>query len=331
MQNARRRVLAVAVLVVLAALNGLMGACSATQQRESTATPQVALREPASAAESEDPGIPPGEAFFLDLRTGEQTPLSSTSVDDFGSGAPFHEGHYYAVSPDGSRIYWENECCSADDVAAEASIDGSDGGRVDPPGRINHYAGGWSPDGTKFVYQRRDGSINDFGNLFVKDMTSGRSTRITNLEQHTSGLWYLAPTFSSDSRSVIFQWPRDSSSSATWDLWSVPVTGGEPRVLVRNAAQPATFDGPTYAFVRPKGDNFIGSRLVITTPDGFKTLVEASSEIFEPKMSPDGSRIAYSDGGTIYVVDVSSGETSEVAEGRMAAWLDDETLIVAPE
>jgi hypothetical protein len=70
---------------------------------------------------------------------------------------------------------------------------------------------------------------------------------------------------------------------------------------------------------------------VIATPDGFRTLVEASLGIFEPKMSPDGSRIAYQDGDSIYVVDVSTGESSEVAEGRMAAWLDDDTLIVAPE
>jgi tricorn protease-like protein len=59
--------------------------------------------------------------------------------------------------------------------------------------------------------------------------------------------------------------------------------------------------------------------------------VEASLGIFEPKMSPDGSKIAYQDGDSIYVVDVSTGESSEVALGRMAAWLDDDTLIVAPD
>jgi hypothetical protein len=70
---------------------------------------------------------------------------------------------------------------------------------------------------------------------------------------------------------------------------------------------------------------------VIATPDGFRPLVEASFGIFEPKMSPDGSRIGYQDGDSIYVVDVSAGESLEVAVGRMAAWLDDDTLIVAPD
>ena len=130
---------------------------------------------------------------------------------------------------------------------------------------------------------------------------------------------------------MIFHLPRALSSGIKWNLWSVPVTGGEPTLLVRNAAQPTTFDGATYAFVRPMPDFFEGSRLVIATPDGFRTLVEASFGIFEPKMSPDGSRIAYADGGSIYVVDVSTGESSQVAVGRMAAWLDDDSLIVAPD
>jgi hypothetical protein len=47
-------------------------------------------------------------------------------------------------------------------------------------------------------------------------------------------------------------------------------------------------------------------------------------------MSPEGSRIAYQDGSSIYVVDVSTGESSRVADGNLAEWLDDDTLIVSP-
>ena len=90
-------------------------------------------------------------------------------------------------------------------------------------------------------------------------------------------------------------------------------------------------DGPVYAFVRPNIDTFSGSSLVISTTDGFRTLAKANTEIDTPKMSPDGSRIAYADGGTIHVVDISTEESQKVADGRMAAWLDEDTLIVAPE
>jgi hypothetical protein len=44
----------------------------------------------------------PDGAFFLDLQTGEQTPLPSARVED--SRVRFDEGHYYAVSPDGYRV-----------------------------------------------------------------------------------------------------------------------------------------------------------------------------------------------------------------------------------
>jgi len=272
--------------------------------------------------------IPTG-AFFLELRTGTKTPLPSTIVED---DVAFDEGYFYVPSPDGSRMYWESPGTTASLVAER---DGSQGQRLDPKGDIDYYAGGWSPDGTKIVYQRRDSSGDDFGDLVVEDVSSGRTKRITDLEQSSvdvDGWWYLAPTFSPDGRNVIYQWPQASSSGITWALWSVPVVGGEPTLLVKNAAQATTSDGATYAFVRPTHTFFAGTSLVIAAPDGLRTIAKATSDdIFEPKMSPDGSKIAYQGGGSIYVVDVSTGKASRVGVGRMAAWVDNDTLIVAPD
>ena len=59
--------------------------------------------------------------------------------------------------------------------------------------------------------------------------------------------------------------------------------------------------------------------------------MEAITSIDTPMLSPDGTRIAYADSGSIHVVEVSTGESEQVTFGRMAAWLDDDTLIVAPE
>jgi len=296
-----------------------------------TASSQVASTQTPSTP-ADVPAVVTG-AFFLDLRTGEETPLPSAGGQNPDYGAAFDDGHYYAVSPDGSRVYWEDACCSAADVAAAASSDGSHGRRLDPPGAINYYAGGWSPDGTKIVYQMRDGSGTEFGDLYVEDVVSGRVTRVTDLGLgRTHGLWYLAPIFSHDGRSVIFQLPRDASFSKNWDLWSVPVTGGEPTLLVRNAAQAAAFGGHVDVYLRPMGpDSFSGSHLVISTKDGDRTLVGAVESIDTPVLSPDGTKIAYADSGSIYVVEVSTAKSKEVADGRMAAWLDDDTLLVAPE
>jgi hypothetical protein len=315
------RSVAVAVLLVAA------GCTSTPEDAETTATTTT----PTSSNPTFSLTVHDG-AFVLDLRTGTERPLPRTRVE--GSRVRFDDGHYYAVSPDGSRVYWEDDCCSAADVAAVARSDGSGGRRLDPKGRINYYAGGWSPDSTKIVYQERDGSGDGitYGDLVVEDTMSGQKARIDlGLGSPESGWWYLAPTFSPGGRNVIFQLPHGPDGMTKWDLWSVPVSGGKPKLLVKNAAQAATSDGPIWAFVRPKAEFFDGTRLVLATPDGVRPLVEASLGIFEPKMSPDGSKIAYADGDSIHVVEVSSGESSEVALGRMAAWFDDDTLIVAPE
>ena len=58
-----------------------------------------------------------------------------------------------------------------------------------------------------------------------------------------------------------------------------------------------------------------GDSIVIVAADGSsrRTLVEANVGIFSPTMSPDGTRLAYEDSGAIHVVDVATGETTEVA------------------
>lgn len=51
-----------------------------------------------------------------------------------------------------------------------------------------------------------------------------------------------------------------------------------------------------------------------------------------PQICPDRVRIAYSDDGSVYMVDVSTGETSKVGrwENWPILWLDNDTLMVSP-
>jgi Tol biopolymer transport system component len=316
-----------AAFAVAAAISLVAVACTpGTQGGKDAATP---AGEPQTSAQKSPTVVPEtiSGPFFLDLPTGERTPLPENLAG----------GYIYGASPDGTRLAY-GTCCSGADVMTVANIDGTGARTLQSPEGLNYYGARWSPDGTKVVYQQRDGGddgvTGDVGNLFVHDLSSGQRTQITDLELARAWWWYLSPNFSPDGQNVIFHLPRGSSETTKWDGWSVPVTGGEPTLVLRNAAFPMYFPNEKeIAFVVPTTSNFEGKAVAIASADGQdsrRTLIEANGLIWLPTMSPDGSGIAYQDGGAIYVVEVSTGESSEVADGDTAAWLDSDTLIVTP-
>jgi Tol biopolymer transport system component len=308
----------VRALAVAAAMFLLAISCTQNAEGQNATTP---THEPSNEVPTVVSGTLPGP-FFLDLRTGEITPLAENLAG----------GYSYAASPDGTRLAY-GPCCDAEDWITVASIDGTDAHSVTPTEGRDAYAPHWSPDGTKLVYQLKDGADDSVGNLFVQDLSSGERTQLTDLELTRAWWYFLSPNFSPDGRNVIFQLPRGSSETTKWDVWSVPVTGGDPTLVLRDASFPMSFpDGKQIAFVEPWTNNFAGRSIVIADAEGSRrTLVEANDHIWWPTMSPDGSKIAYmDDDGSIYVVDVSTGESTEVADGNLAEWLDNDTLIVAP-
>jgi Tol biopolymer transport system component len=162
---------------------------------------------------------------------------------------------------------------------------GSDAGGLRVPQGLNGYAPHWSPDGTKIVYQLRNGASDppDLGNVFVHDLSSGQTTQLTDLELSAAGWWFMSPRFSPDGREVIFHLPRDSYGTTKFDLWSVPVTGGEPALVLRNALFPMVLpNGEGIAIVTPSGVDLTGDRIAIAGADGRRprrTLVEANVAI----------------------------------------------------
>ena len=110
-------------------------------------------------------------------------------------------------------------------------------------------------------------------------------------------------------------------------MWSVPVAGGEPTLLIENAAFPSYLPSGEILFVKPLG-GAAGSAMFVGRPNGERRTLVEGDEIWFPRVSPDGTRVVYGDMGRIYVVDVATGEVSSVVDGNEAAWLDDDTLIV---
>jgi Tol biopolymer transport system component len=298
--------------------------------------------EDATTPADNPPSVAPGEPFFLDLETGEKTPLPENLAG----------GYSYVASPDGTRLAYSSKvgggCAKGADVMI-ASIDGTDVQRLESPEGLDICGARWSPDGTRLVYQERNGAdAYDVGNVFVHDLSTGERTRITDLELTEAWWWFLSPRFSpagaevlpraTGPGNVIFHMPRDSSETTKWDVWSVPVTGGEPTLVLRNAAFPMLRaqgpEGLRIQFVLPRLNDFAGLSIMTGRPspgsDIRQTLADAPSSIWWPTMSPDGNKIAYQVGGSIYVVDVRTGEVAKVANGNTAEWLDVLTLIVAP-
>lgn len=307
MVTAQRRKIG-AVKVVAALVVAGATACSGASEGTTTAGGSSS-QPPTATGTSAGPTFTSGFLGYIDLTTGETSTtdlLPSNSAID--------------VSPtDRTQIAYVG-----DGVVTIADLEGTnvqgvqmfEGTLGDPTGPQ------WSPDGSSIVYQ-------DGAGLYVVDVASSNVRRITDLELATANLSYVSPTFDPTGDTVMFNMPAVVGDRERYDLWSVPVTGGEP-TLVRKAATFGDYspDGTQLAFVEDGG---FGDLFVAPTAGG-KAQRLATGEIVVPRWSPDGTRIAYNDGsGKVYVVDVETGETTLVVESdHLPAWVDDDTLSLSP-
>ncbi len=69
--------------------------------------------------------------------------------------------------------------------------------------------------------------IDGWGQIYVKALPDGPPLRLTNTPDHKE-----SPAFSPDGSRVAFTVIREDWK---WDTWSVSITGGEPRLMLRNA------------------------------------------------------------------------------------------------
>jgi len=151
---------------------------------------------------------------------------------------------------------------------------------------------------------------------------------------------YGGLTFSPDGNYIYFV-RRDETDEAYSVLYSAPVLGGIPKVVIKDVDSPITFspDGQHFAFMRELHDAPVWD-LIEATPDGTiersifskKTVL---SDSFVPSWSPDGKTIVIpvvqptKDAiGGLMAVDVASGKDRIVGiiEDRIiytATWLPD--------
>jgi Tol biopolymer transport system component len=273
------------------------------------------------------PAVSPTEAptqdltptSFLDVDTGALTPNPAIAK---GS------ANFYPVSPDGTMIAYSTfgEKNGAPDRVWVVNMDGTEKRAITPPG-LDGYAPDWSPDGSTLVFQGRDhDSKRGIGQLYLADVATGELTKLTDLDPSWAGMWIVTAEISPDGGSVLFQLPVGGSDQER-DLWTIPITGGTPTLLRRNAGYGSY--GPDGAIVFVDHPNAMRGGIWLMDADGRNARMLTGGRQEWPEISPDGTRVAYSDeSGTVFVLDIATGQIAEVGAGTQPAWFDDDTLIV---
>jgi dipeptidyl aminopeptidase/acylaminoacyl peptidase len=256
---------------------------------------------------------------FLDVGTGARTPNPAIAK---GS------ANFYPVSPDGSMIAYSTfgSTDGSPDRVWVVNIDGTEKRAITPPG-LDGYAPSWSPDGSTLVFQGRNhDSTHGVGQLYLADVATGELTRLTDLDPSWAGMWIVTAEISPDGRSVLFHLPVGGSDQER-DLWTIPISGGTPTLLRKDAGYGSYGPDGTIVFVDHPTE-MRGAIWLMDANGRNARMLTDGSECEWPEISPDGTRVAYDEAGTVYVVEIATGQITEVGSGTQPAWFDNNTLIV---
>jgi len=112
-----------------------------------------------------------------------------------------------------------------------------------------------SPDGRMVAFIRGNSTFLTVGEVYVKLLPSGEPVQLTRDQREK-----LSPAFSPDGTRVAY------SVVHPWDVWEVPVMGGEPQALMRNASSLTWIEGgKRLLFSEIKSGLHMG---VVTTDEG---------------------------------------------------------------
>jgi Tol biopolymer transport system component len=256
--------------------------------------------------------------MYFDIATGQNSPVP----------IPLGGAALMEVSPNGETVAYST-CCDGDDQVFVSSLDGSATDDITPEG-LDAYAPTWIDD-ERILFQVRPGQTERLGDLYVANLTTGKVTRVVALPDEWDGAWIVISDVSPDGTTVLYHLPRGKGEDVTWDLWTVPLAGGEPTLLRKNAGyaqysadgsivyldHPVPFEGE--AIWTMDGDGSNARRLVEHRGDG----------IFWPRVSPDGTKVAYSLDLGVEWVDIESGAVT--ATGQLTeypTWYGNDKLIV---
>jgi Tol biopolymer transport system component len=308
-------------------------------------------------------GTPPASGvpevdYVIDLNTEVMTPLPQSIIRTAGetagadwpswlrapracSGEDCGDAEY-AVSPDGSLLAYVGTGDEGTPQIFIAGIDGT-GVRQVTHAPIGATSPAWSPDGTMIAYASSGGEPATAAGVFVLEVATGESTRVTD------GFVYFMDglQFTPDGSSLVYTDPAptdDCSFPGCGHIGTVTIAGGLSTVLfgpgteawevVSSAGNGSLSpDGSLVTFTGPTPLQDVTRWVANADGTGLRQLPGCYDGVPAGTWSPDGSRIACNESlpptyAVILVVDVATGDAWRVAIGVSATWLDDHTLLV---
>jgi Tol biopolymer transport system component len=214
------------------------------------------------------------DLWVADVETGALRQVTDDIRDDYGA----------TWSPDGRWILFESTRGGQEDqwvVPAE----GGPARRVTSDADLEEHTS-WAPDGHAIVY----GTMRLTNGIEVRGADGGAPRTLVSLDGYVIAVGQVE--VSRDGRTVLFV----SNRSGAYDIWSVPVAGGE---MTQLASSPTVDDDPAFS---PDGQWIVFSSRRRGTADLWimpaaggepRQLTDWPSNEWRARWSPDGTTIAF--------------------------------------
>ena len=141
-----------------------------------------------------------------------------------------------------------------------------------------------SPDGRMLAFIRGNDSFLGLGQIYVKFLPDGQPVQLTH-----DSLGKLSPAFSPDGTNIAY------GAFQPWNVWEVPVLGGQPHILLPNASSLTWIEGGKRLLFSEIKEGI--HMVVVTTDEGRGQSRDVYSPPGERSMahhsylSPDGKRV----------------------------------------
>jgi eukaryotic-like serine/threonine-protein kinase len=171
-----------------------------------------------------------------------------------------------------------------------------------------------SPDGRMLAFIRGVSSFLGPGQIYVKLLPDGQPVQLT----HDASV-KLGPAFSPDGSNIAY------STVEPWDVWEVPVLGGEPHILLPNASSLQWIDGGKRLLFSEIKE---GLHMVLVTTDQGRG---QSRDIYVPPGERGMVHHSYLSPGGKWVLIVEMGSRQDILPCRIVPFQgNDDVRVVGP-